>query len=62
MVDKYLRAFMAHGQSSGLVQIAGVRVTPENEVKLRNSDVVQKLVVQLSCNSKMTHSRVHVGM
>ena len=28
----------------------------------RNSDVVQKLVVQLSCNSKMTHSRVHVGM
>ncbi len=34
MVDKYLRAFMAHGQSSGLVEIAGVKVTPENEVKL----------------------------
>ena len=28
----------------------------------RNSDVVQKLVVHLSCNSKMTHSRVHMGM
>jgi hypothetical protein len=27
-------SFVAKGQSSGLVQIAGVKVTPENAVKL----------------------------